>query len=128
MVIHVPVGTVVRDLTTGAIVADMSEPERRKVVVRGGRGGKGNARFATPTKQAPQFAQNGVKTEEREMELELKTIADVGIIGLPSVGKSSILSVLTAAKPKIAAYHFTTLTPNLGVAEHKGKKIGRAHV
>ena len=128
MVIHVPVGTVVRDLTTGAIVADMSEPERKKVVIRGGRGGKGNARFATATKQAPQFAQSGVKTEEREMELELKTIADVGIIGLPSVGKSSILSVLTAAKPKIAAYHFTTLTPNLGVAEHKGKSFVMADI
>ena len=128
MVIHVPVGTVVRDLETGAIVADMSEPERKKVVIRGGRGGKGNARFATPTKQAPQFAQNGIKTEEREMELELKTIADVGIIGLPSVGKSSILSVLTAAKPKIAAYHFTTLTPNLGVAEHKGKSFVMADI
>ena len=128
MVIHVPVGTVVRDLETGAIVADMSEPERRKTVIRGGRGGKGNARFATPTKQAPQFAQNGVKLEEREMELELKTIADVGIIGLPSVGKSSILSVLTAAKPKIAAYHFTTLTPNLGVAEHKGKSFVMADI
>ena len=128
MVIHVPVGTVVRDLETGAIVADMSEPERKKVVIRGGRGGKGNARFATATKQAPQFAQSGVKTEEREMELELKTIADVGIIGLPSVGKSSILSVLTAAKPKIAAYHFTTLTPNLGVAEHKGKSFVMADI
>ena len=128
MVIHVPVGTVVRDLQTGAIVADMSEPERKKVVIRGGRGGKGNARFATPTKQAPQFAQNGIKMEEREMELELKTIADVGIIGLPSVGKSSILSVLTAARPKIAAYHFTTLTPNLGVAEHKGRSFVMADI
>lgn len=128
MVIHVPVGTVVRDLETGAIVADMSEPERKKTVIRGGRGGKGNARFATPTKQAPQFAQNGIKREEREMELELKTIADVGIIGLPSVGKSSILSVLTAARPKIAAYHFTTLTPNLGVAEHKGHSFVMADI
>ena len=128
MVIHVPVGTVVRDLTTGAIVADMSEPERKKVVIRGGRGGKGNARFATATKQAPQFAQSGVKTEEREMELELKTIADVGIIGLPSVGKSSILSVLTAAKPKIAAYHFTTLTPNLGMVRHHGQDFVMADI
>ena len=128
MVIHVPVGTVVRDLETGAIVADMSEPERRRTVIKGGRGGKGNARFATPTKQAPQFAQNGIKTEEREMELELKTIADVGIIGLPSVGKSSILSVLTAARPKIAAYHFTTLTPHLGVAEHKSRSFVMADI
>ena len=115
LVISVPVGTVVRDVQTGTILADMSEAYKERTVLKGGRGGKGNARYATPTHQAPTFAQNGVKTEEREVELELKTIADAGLIGLPSVGKSSILSVLTAAKPKIAAYHFTTLTPNLGV-------------
>lgn len=118
--IRVPVGTIVRDIETGGILADMSEPGKEKTVLRGGRGGKGNARFATPTHQSPRFAQNGVKTEERRVELELKTIADVGIIGFPSVGKSTILSVLTSAKPKIAAYHFTTLTPNLGVAERHG--------
>lgn len=128
LVIRVPVGTIVRDVDTGVIAADMSEPGRQKIVLRGGRGGKGNARFATPTHQAPQFAQPGIKTDEHTVELELKTIADVGLIGLPSVGKSSILSVLTAAKPKIAAYHFTTLTPNLGVAEHKGQSFVLADV
>lgn len=128
LVIRVPVGTIVRDVETGSILADMSEPGRTRTVFRGGRGGKGNARFATPTHQSPRFAQNGVKTEERLVELELKTIADVGIIGFPSVGKSTILSVLTSAKPKIAAYHFTTLTPNLGVAQRHGHSFVLADI
>ncbi len=126
--VKVPVGTLVRDVETQAILADMSEPGREKVLLVGGRGGKGNARFATATRQTPRFAQNGQRTEEREVELELKTIADVGIIGLPSVGKSTILSVLTSAKPKIAAYHFTTLSPNLGVAERHGKRFVLADI
>ena len=126
--IRVPVGTVVRDIETGAIVADMNEAGKERVVMRGGRGGKGNARFATPTHQSPRFAQNGIKTEERQVELELKTIADVGIIGFPSVGKSTILSVPTSAKPKIAAYHFTTLSPNLGVAERHGRSFVLADI
>ena len=126
--IRVPVGTVVRDIETGAIVADMSEAGKERVVMRGGRGGKGNARFATPTNQSPRCAQNGIKTEDRQVELELKTIADVGIIGFPSVGKSTILSVLTSAKPKIAAYHFTTLSPNLGVAERHGRSFVLADI
>lgn len=115
--IRVPPGTLIRDLETDVIVADMNEPGRSKLLLYGGRGGYGNARFATPTRQAPRFAQPGQKTREREMELELKTIADVGLIGMPNVGKSTILSVLTSAKPKIADYHFTTLTPNLGVVK-----------
>ncbi|MBR4434578.1 MAG: GTPase ObgE [Clostridia bacterium] len=117
LVIKVPVGTRVRELETGKIIADMNKPGRSRTVLRGGRGGKGNARFATPTRQTPRYAQNGQKTKEYEVELELMTIADVGLVGLPNVGKSTILSVVTSAKPKIANYHFTTLTPNLGVVK-----------
>ncbi|MCE5234675.1 MAG: GTPase ObgE [Clostridiaceae bacterium] len=117
IVIKVPVGTLVRDLSTGRVVADLNAPDKKKIVLHGGRGGKGNAHFATPTRQTPRFSQPGQKTLEHEVELELKTIADVGLIGLPNVGKSTILSVLTSAKPKIANYHFTTLTPNLGVVK-----------
>ena len=128
LTVRVPVGTVVRDLETGSVIADMNEDGKTRTVLKGGRGGKGNARFATPTRQAPRFAQDGQKTQEREVELELKTIADVGLIGLPSVGKSTILSVLTAARPKIAAYHFTTLTPNLGVAARHGRSFVLADI
>lgn len=117
LVIKVPVGTIVKDISSGKIIADMNVSGKTRIVLHGGRGGKGNARFATPTKQSPKFAQPGQKTLEHEIELELKTIADVGLIGLPNVGKSTILSVLTNAKPKIANYHFTTLTPNLGVVK-----------
>ena len=128
LVVRVPVGTVVRDLETGTVIADLNEPDKQRVVLRGGNGGRGNARFATATRQAPRFAQPGKKTQEREVELELKTIADVGLVGLPSVGKSTILSVLTSAKPKIAAYHFTTLSPNLGVATRHGRSFVLADI
>lgn len=128
LIIKVPVGTVVRDVETGAVAADLNTAGRRKVVLHGGHGGRGNCRFATPTRQSPRFAQPGQKTLEREVELELKTIADVGLIGLPNVGKSTILSVLTSAKPKIANYHFTTLTPNLGVVKRYDKSFVLADI
>jgi len=128
LVIHVPIGTIVRDVESGAILADLSELEKERIVLHGGRGGKGNAKFATSTRQAPRFAQPGHKTIEYEVELELKSIADVGLVGLPSVGKSTILSVLTAAKPKIAAYHFTTLSPNLGVASRHNRSFVLADI
>ncbi len=115
--IGVPVGTRVRDVESGKIIADVSASGYEKCVLKGGRGGKGNARFATPTKQAPKYASPGQKLREYEVELELLTVADVGLIGLPNVGKSTILSVVSGARPKIANYHFTTLTPNLGVVK-----------
>lgn len=119
LVIKVPAGTVVRDFETGRVVADLREG--RRVLLSGGSGGKGNARFATPTRQTPSFATPGRETKGRHVVLELKTIADVGLIGYPNVGKSTLLAASTSARPKIASYHFTTLTPNLGVVHtHDG--------
>jgi GTP-binding protein len=120
LIIKVPMGTLVRDVETQKIMADLSHPEDEYVICRGGKGGKGNAKFATPTRQAPNFAEPGMPGEERWIELELKLLADVGLLGFPNVGKSTFLSVVTKAKPKIANYHFTTLKPNLGVVSVPG--------
>lgn len=118
--IKVPVGTVIKT-ADGDIVADMYYDGQREVVLKGGRGGRGNRHFATSRRRSPSFAEHGVKTEEKEVVLELKTIADVGLVGFPNVGKSTLLSVVSDAKPKIANYHFTTLSPNLGVVSYYDK-------
>ena len=128
LTIKVPVGTVVRDEDTGLVVADMDVPGETKTLLRGGRGGWGNTRFATPTRQAPNFAKPGTKTEIYTLRLELKTIADIGLVGYPNVGKSSILSVVTSARPKVGNYHFTTLTPNLGIIRKYGQDIVLADI
>lgn len=114
LVIHVPKGTIVRELTTGKIIADISTDEE-VVIARGGKGGFGNIHFATPTRQVPRFAKPGLKGDELEVQLELKLLADVGLVGFPNVGKSTLISVVSQAKPVIADYHFTTITPVLGV-------------
>lgn len=122
VVVLVPRGTLIKDIETGKIIHDMSEDDGADYVCcKGGRGGWGNRHFATPTRQVPMFAKNGTQGQEREVLLELKMLADVGIIGMPSVGKSSILAAISSAKPKIADYHFTTLSPNLGVVSTGGE-------
>lgn len=122
LIISVPPGTLLKDAESGKIIHDMSENDGADYICcHGGRGGWGNRHFATPTRQVPMFAKSGTKGEERELELELKMLADVGLVGYPSVGKSSILARISAAKPKIADYHFTTLSPNLGVVSTGGE-------
>lgn len=128
LIIKVPVGTVIREGESGAVVADMDTAGETRTILHGGRGGWGNRHFATPTRQAPNFAKPGIKTEVHTFLLELKTIADVGLVGYPNVGKSTILSVVTSAKPKIGNYHFTTLTPNLGIVRRHGKDIVLADI
>lgn len=128
MEIAVPPGTLVRDADTGELLADLTRQGQRALIVRGGRGGRGNAAFKTARNKAPRIAENGEAGEERWVELELKLVADVGIIGVPNAGKSTLLSVVSAAKPKIADYPFTTVTPNLGVAEIDHRQIVLADI
>lgn len=147
VVLKVPVGTLVKDAETGGVILDVREANKEYLLCRGGRGGYGNTRYKNAVRQAPRFAQPGRPGEEREVTLELKLIADVGLVGLPNVGKSTLLSIMSSATPKIANYHFTTLSPNLGVVyvdeeasfvvadipgliegASEGVEIGRAHV
>ena len=117
LIVKVPQGTVVTDLETGLIIADLSKKDQEEVIAKGGRGGRGNTAFKTQTNTAPDYSENGEEGEKKTLKVEVKLLADVGLVGLPSVGKSTIISVISKSKPKIAAYHFTTLSPNLGVVK-----------
>lgn len=119
LIVKIPPGTTIKDADTGKVITDLVENGQEFIIAKGGRGGRGNIRFATPRNPAPEIAENGEPGEERELQLELKILADVGLVGFPSVGKSTLLSVVSAAKPKIGAYHFTTIVPNLGMVRTK---------
>jgi GTPase len=123
MIVKVPPGTVVTDAATNEVIADLIEHGQQSVIAKGGRGGRGNSRFATPANPAPEISENGEPGQEREVVLELKLLADVGLVGFPSVGKSTLLSVVSSARPKIAEYHFTTIAPNLGMVEIDGRSF-----
>lgn len=114
-IVKVPLGTVVTDMDTGLIIADLSHKNQEEIIAKGGRGGRGNTAFKTQTNTAPDYSENGEEGEKKNLKVEVKLLADVGLVGLPSVGKSTIISCVSASRPKIAAYHFTTLSPNLGV-------------
>jgi len=122
LIVKVPQGTVVTDNDTGMIIADLSKKNQMEIIARGGRGGRGNTAFKTQTNTAPNYSENGEEGEKRNLKVEVKMLADVGLVGLPSVGKSTIISCVSASRPKIAAYHFTTLTPNLGVVRASNGK------
>lgn len=128
VVIKVPAGTIIREANSNKVMADLTKPGEKKIIIKGGRGGRGNQHFATPTRQAPRYCEAGKESKEYDVVLELKLLADVGLVGLPSAGKSTILKMATNANPKIAAYHFTTLSPNLGVVRQYGRDFVLADI
>src|SRR5690625_1582906 len=131
LIVHVPPGTVIYEIETDKMIADLVSHGQQATIAKGGRGGRGNIRFATSRNSAPNISENGEPGEEKDVRVELKMMADVGLVGFPSVGKSTIISTVSAAKPKIASYHFTTLSPQLGlvsVEDRKSTRLNSSHV